>query len=280
MITNLDHIIIAVENIQEGISNYSKILGLKPIWEGKHHELGTRNALFNFENTYLELLTIDGVGLGADLVKQYLDKNGDGLMGVAYGCNDIKKVHKELMDNNFVCMEPLDGKGINELNTNERTWLNLFLPSEISRGTFTFLIEHKNGFLDPINKKDSSIIHKLDHIVINTSDMDGFINIYKNIFKIRLALDKIIEHWKTRIAFFRLNKTTIEVIDKNESDESIDKLWGLAWEVDSLQKAHDRISSEGIEISPIKNGIKDNTLVCTIKSHTHNVPTLLIEHLN
>ena len=29
----------------------------------------------------------------------------------------------------------------------------------------------------------------------------------------------------------------------------------------------------------VKNGIKENTLVVTVKSHTHNVPTLLIEHV-
>ena len=31
-------------------------------------------------------------------------------------------------------------------------------------------------------------------------------------------------------------------------------------------------------ITDIKKGLKENTLVATIKSHTHNVPTLIIEH--
>ena len=106
-----------------------------------------------------------------------------------------------------------------------------------------------------------------------------FINIYKNIFNIRLALDKVIEHWNTRILFFRLNKTTIEVVEQNHKEAEPDKLWGLAWEVKSIKGAHERLAKEGVEITEIKQGIKEDTLVATIKSHTNNVPTLLIEHL-
>ena len=42
---------------------------------------------------------------------------------------------------------------------------------------------------------------------------------------------------------------------------------------------HARLVSEGVEISDVKDGRKPKTLVATIKSHTCNVPTLLIEHL-
>jgi len=77
--------------------------------------------------------------------------------------------------------------------------------------------------------------------------------------------------------FFRVNKTTIEVIEKKDENDSKDSLWGLAWEVDSIEEAYKRLTKEGVEISSIKEGLKENTLVATIKSHTHNVPTLLIE---
>ena len=80
--------------------------------------------------------------------------------------------------------------------------------------------------------------------------------------------------------FFRLAKTTIEVIEEKNSQETKDTLWGLAWDVDSIEKTHKRLLSEGVDITPIKKGIKDKTLVATINSHTHNVPTLLIEHLD
>ena len=95
----------------------------------------------------------------------------------------------------------------------------------------------------------------------------------------KLALDKVIDHWKSRMLFFRLNKTTIEVIEKKDDQDSNDRLWGLLWEVESIKEAHKRLVAEGIKVTPIKKGIKENTLVITIKSNTHNVPTLLIEHI-
>jgi hypothetical protein len=80
--------------------------------------------------------------------------------------------------------------------------------------------------------------------------------------------------------FLRLNKTTIEVIEEKNEQAPNDRLWGLAWEVTSIKDTHQRLSSEGVEITPIKRGVKENTLVATVKSHNHNVPTLLIEHIN
>jgi hypothetical protein len=79
--------------------------------------------------------------------------------------------------------------------------------------------------------------------------------------------------------FFRTNATTIEVIEEKEKKESADELWGLAWEVDSIEDAHKRLVSNNVKVTPIKEGLKKGTLVATIKSHTCNVPTLLIEHL-
>ena len=53
MIKNVDHIIIAVEDLESAEDNYTKIFGIEPVWRGFHNELGTSNVLFNFENTYL-----------------------------------------------------------------------------------------------------------------------------------------------------------------------------------------------------------------------------------
>ena len=165
-------------------------------------------------------------------------------------------------------------------NCRRKKWKNLFLPPELSRGLFSFVIEHTEGYLPASEAHQSSSPSKLDHVVINTNDADGFISVYRDAFGIRLALDKTIEHWNKRMLFLRLNKTTIEVIEEKNEQPPNDRLWGLAWEVASIKETHQRLSSEGVEITPIKSGVKENTLVATVKSHNHNVPTLLIEHLN
>ena len=278
MISSLDHIILAVDDLQDAEKNYKNILGIEPSWRGLHKELGTANVIFNFKNTYLELLSAEGEGVGADLVNESIKKNGEGLAGIVLNTKDISKASKKLKDLGFLVGDVLTGEVKNKDTNDIRNWKYLFLPQELTRNLFLFLIEHTKGILPQDEKFPPGSINKLDHVVINTNDADGFINIYQDIFNIRLALDRIIEHWKSRMLFFRLNKTTIEVIEKKDRKDPNDSLWGLAWEVKSIKDAHERLVSKGVEVTEIKKGLKENTLVATIKSHTHNVPTLLIEH--
>ena len=280
MIETLDHLIIAVQDLDEAEENYKKIFGIPPVWKGTHKELGTANVIFNFKNTYFELLSVNGDGLGADLVNNQLKENGEGMLGLVLGTKDINSTAAILKDKGFPISEVSNGEGKNSQSDEIRQWKNIFLPSELTRGIFSFIIQHTEGSLPTTSNYDKSSINKLDHVVLNTNDADGFINIYRDIFNIRLALDRVIEHWKTRMLFFRLNKTTIEVIEQKNDDANPDNLWGLAWEVESIKEAHERLTNDGIEITEVKKGIKENTLVATIKSHTNNVPTLLIEHLS
>ena len=278
MISSIDHLIIAVKDINKAEENYRKIFGIEPVWKGEHKALGTSNVIFNFKNTYCELLSANGDGIGASLVNNAIEENGDGLIGLVFGTNNAEESFSKLKKLGYLITEPSEGEGVDTKTKKIRKWKNLFLPPELSRGIFTFLIEHTEGALPSLDKYPSDSVNKLDHVVINTNDADGFIDIYRDTFNIRLALDKFIEHWKSRMLFFRLNKTTIEVIERKNEDTSQDSLWGLAWEVESIKETHKRLTKEGIDITPIKDGLKENTLVATIKSHTHNVPTLLIEH--
>jgi len=278
MISSVDHIIIAVKNLDQAISDYEKILGITPCWKGKHNELGTENALFNFENTYLELLSPCDAGPGTDFINSLLAVKGDHLAGIALGTKNIEHV-KEVLNKDGYEVEISSGEATSERDGETRRWKNILLPSTLSRELFIFIIEHIVGSLPKHENQDASKVKKLDHVVINTQDADNFISIYRDVYKIRLALDKTIEHWKRRMLFFRINATTIEVIEEKDKKESADELWGLAWEVDSIEDAHKRLVSNNVDVTPIKEGLKKGTLVATIKSHTCKVPTLLIEHL-
>jgi len=277
MIENVDHIIVVVEDLSLAEQNYKKIFGIDPVWRGKHAELGTANVLFNFENTYFELLAANGSGIGADLVNHAINEKGEGLLGLVLGTKNIMQFRDSAIENGYPLSEISTGHGINEQNE-KREWLYQFLPNELTRGIFSFVIEHKSPDL-PLLASDRSTINKLEQVVIKTNDVNGFIKIYRDVYGIRLALDSFIETWKKRILFFRLNKTTIEVIeDKNDEDLPNDSLWGLAWGVKDIIQTRERLLSMNIEVSDIRPGVKEDTLVATISSHTNNVPTLLIEH--
>tara|TARA_A100001011_G_scaffold349498_1_gene388134 strand:- start:1604 stop:2443 length:840 start_codon:yes stop_codon:yes gene_type:complete len=279
MISTLDHLIIAVKDLDQAEKNYKKILGTNPVWRGRHKSLGTANSIFNFKNTYLELLTSDGEGLGAELVKNLIQENGEGLAGIVFGVDDMLQTVQQLKHEGYQISDPAEGEGSDDETNKVRKWENLFLPPELTRGLFSFIIQHHDGELPSHKEYAKDSINKLDHVVINTNNADSFIETYRDVFKIRLALDKTIEHWNSRMLFFRLNKTTIEVVERPNNEKPKDTLWGLAWEVETIEDTHKRLVSEGVEVSDIKTGLKENTLVATVKSHTHNVPTLIIQHL-
>ena len=280
MIEKLDHLVIAVNDLDSAIDSYTKLFGYGPSWRGIHKQLGTANALFPVENTYLELLASNGEeGAGAAMIKATLELNGEGLAGLVLGTSNIKDLKESLLASGVELQDLSLGEGVDSDQGLKRTWKNLFLPFSLTRGMFAFIIQHETGELPAVHGRSSSTINKLDHVVVNTNDPEGFKSLYGDTFGIRLALDQTVEKWGGRMLFFRLNHTTIEVIGKPDEDDPADKLWGLAWSVEDLKATHQRLVKEGIEISEVKAGRKENTLVCTVKSDTCNVPTLLIEHL-
>ena len=280
MIERIDHLIVAVKDLEAAEDNYKKIFGHDPVWRGKHESLGTKNSIFNFNNLYFELLAANGEGAGASLVNSSIEENGEGLAGLVFGSDDIESTKEQLSSKGYELSSLALGEGLDEDAGKKRTWESLFLPNLITRGLFSFAIEHKTGKLALLDKFESDSVHKLDHVVINTNDAEGFIQVYEKDLEIRLALDQTVEKWGGRMLFFRLNQTTIEVIARPNKEQSKDSLWGLAWDVDDLEATHARLTQLGIEASEVKEGRKPNTLVSTIKSNTCNIPTLFIQHLD
>ena len=281
MIEKLDHLVIAVSDLDSAVESYTKLFGYGPSWRGVHEQLGTANALFPVENTYLELLASNGnEGAGAAMIKATLELNGEGLAGLVLGTSNIQDLKESLLENGVELQDLALGEGVDSDQGLKRTWKNLFLPFSLTRGMFAFIIQHESGELPSVHGRSSSTINKLDHVVVNTNDPEGFKSLYGDTFGIRLALDQTVEKWGGRMLFFRLNHTTIEVIGKPDEDDPTDKLWGLAWSVEDLKATHQRLVKEGLEISEVKAGRKENTLVCSVKSDTCNVPTLLIQHLS
>ena len=279
MINSIDHILIAVKDLENSIQEFTTVFGFEPAWRSSHPSLGTENALFLLENTYLELISIKEEGSFSKIISQHLEEKGEGIFGIALGVKDIEMIKEKLSKKIGEDLKILTGKGINNITQDERHWKNIFIPRNITRGVFTLLIEHTKGSLPEYREQESSLINRLDHIVINSNDPDGLIDLYRDKYEIRLALDQFVEQWGGRMLFFRTNHTTIEAIGIKKDGSPEDSLWGLAWTTKDIKKAHKRLLNAGVNITDVKDGRKPNTLVATIKSHCSNIPTLLIEHL-
>ena len=279
MIKSIDHILVAVKDLEKAVRDYSLVFGFGPTWQGNHPSLGTKNALFPLENMYLELIAIDDEGPLAETVNEHLKKNGESIFGLALETDNIELAKNELSASFNTDLEISDGKGINNISKNERHWRNIFIPNKFSRGIFTLLIQHTKGILSEHDISDESNISRMDHVVINSNDPDGLVDLYGDKYGIRLALDQFVEKWGGRMLFFRTDHTTIEAIGIKKDGPAEDFLWGLAWTTKDIKKTHKRLVDAGVNVTDIKDGRKPKTLVATIKSHCADVPTLLIEHL-
>ena len=279
MIKSIDHILVAVKDLEKAVRDYSLVYGFGPTWQGNHPSLGTKNALFPLENMYLELIAIDDEGPLAETVNEHLKKNGESIFGLALETDNIELAKNELSASFNTDLEISDGKGVNNISKDERRWKNIFIPNKLSRGIFTLLIQHTKGILPEHDISDESNISRMDHVVINSNDPDGLVDLYGDKYGIRLALDQFVEKWGGRMLFFRTDHTTIEAIGIKKDGPAEDFLWGLAWTTKDIKKTHKRLVDAGVNVTDIKDGRKPKTLVATIKSHCADVPTLLIEHL-
>jgi catechol 2,3-dioxygenase-like lactoylglutathione lyase family enzyme len=94
-ITRLDHIVIAVKNLDAAAATYKK-LGFTLTPRGLHEGKGTGNHCIMFASTYIELLGIvEETGAKGRLAER-VNARGEGAMGIAYGADDADQTYAAL----------------------------------------------------------------------------------------------------------------------------------------------------------------------------------------
>ena len=278
MPTSIDHIIITVPDLASATADYSKLLGRSPSWRGAHPDYGTANTLFKLENTYIELLAAQGEGMAADIVRANLDMRGSSLGGIVLRTESAADFINHARDKGLAASDPIPGHGVDEITGAQRHWRNIFWDPAAARGVFSFCIEHDAGSsLPEATPTGEGPITAVDHIVVRTQSADAAKKFYGDQLGIRLALEQDVPDWGGTQLFFRASSMSIEVIASEKAPEE-DDLWGLAFKTASLDITHQRLVNEDIDVSEIREGRKPGTRVCTVKSHTLKVPTLLVEH--
>lgn len=117
----------------------------------------------------------------------------------------------------------------------------------------------------------------VDHVVVRTADADRTDAVFGNDLGLRLALRQNVEQWGGEMLFFRTQHMSIEVV-ANPSHDPMDSLWGIAYRCQDMDAEIARLRSAGVTVSDRRVGRKPGTSVATVKSHTLDIPTLLIAH--
>lgn len=280
---SLDHVIVGVGDLDAAVADHAALLDRAPSWRGEHPGQGTANALFRLDNTYLELLSPSGDGPVGDALRAHLERSGDGVFGLAFGCDDADEVHASWSASGLEPAEPQSGSGVDAESGAERSWRNVFLPPATTRGVVLFAIEHESPpeSLPAVAPNDAqAAVTGLDHVVVNTADGDAAISLYRDGLGLRLALDRAFEQWGSRLLFFRVGGISVEVaqsLGEPSTDDDPDRFWGLAWRVVDAEAARARLDAAGFDTSEVRPGRKDGTRVLTVRDRTGGVPTLLVE---
>jgi len=282
-IISIDHIIIAVRDLPAAEADYNLIFGRMPSWRGVHPGRGTGNVLYRLNNTYIELYAPIAEGPGADALNAKLDRDGEGLFGIAVGVTSAAEARTALLGRGLEVTEPVAGSGRDQMSGAVREWNTFGISARDTRGLSILAIEHKSpaDSLPPAKLgsgvAEDSAVHAADHVVLMTSDAEACKKLFGEQLGIRLALDQSKPEWGMRQLFFRVGGVTLEIVEPLDAGKkpAADSFAGLAWATPDLAALCSRLAPQA-ELSEIRKGRKLGTEVATLKTLTHGVPTLLI----
>lgn len=112
-ITHIEHIGIAVKNLEESIKYYENILGLKCYSVEEVADQKVKTAFFMVGQTKLELL----VSTAEDgPIAKYIEKKGEGIHHIAFAVNKLADTLKEVEAKGIQLIDKQPRKGAEGLN--------------------------------------------------------------------------------------------------------------------------------------------------------------------
>ncbi|MCP3984009.1 MAG: hypothetical protein GY723_06450 [bacterium] len=289
MLDAVDHVILAVEDLTAATRTYAQLLGRSPSWRGEHPSMGTANTLFRLSNMYLELLTPEGEGPVADMLRQRIAEQGEGPAGLVFRTKDAATCYEAWKKTGLHPSEPALGLGRDIESGAFREWTSVLLPPTDTRGVLMFAIEHRTPDETlpeaPLMAEEPSCIDGLDHVVVQTRAPEAGIRLYGEQLGLRLGLDREFPKWGSRLIFFRIGGVTVELVaqlsEEGDSEATLDEdqLWGLSWRVSDADAAQARMAEAGLDVSEVRDGRKPGTKVFSVRGPTNGVPTLVKQPL-
>lgn len=131
----------------------------------------------------------------------------------------------------------------------------------------------------PAVMPDAARVPAIDHVVVYTAAPERAIALWRDRFGVRLALDREFADRGLRLLFFRSGGITLEYACAiaPSAGEWPDRFHGVSYRVPQLRQWRSRLVAAGVDVSEIRAGMRGGTSVCTVRSGTGGVPTLLLE---
>ena len=94
MIEALDHVAVAVRDLDRAASAFGTLFGKRADW--REEAAGARHAWFQLANMALDLVQPDGAGESGDRVRAQIAAHGEGLWGLAFAVSDFDETRRLL----------------------------------------------------------------------------------------------------------------------------------------------------------------------------------------
>jgi catechol 2,3-dioxygenase-like lactoylglutathione lyase family enzyme len=278
MIHALDHVVIAVRDLDAGVAAYQRLLGRPPSWRAEAAGGGAETAVFQLANVAAELIAPAGDGPGADRLRTVLDTQGEGLASLAFAVDDIERAHRRLTRLGLQPEPVVATESADRASGARRRWRRTRAATAATHGVRVFLLQRETPLPGPPPGALGGVTG-LDHVVIRTPDPERAAALYGARFGLDMRLDRSNEAWGARLMFFRCGDLIVELAHDLRAGVSAgpDRLWGLSWRTDDPSAAITRLRSAGLDVSEARPGRKPGTQVFTVRDGTCGVPTLMLQ---
>ena len=268
MIEALNHIAIAVKDLDRAASGFGALLGRRADW--REEAAGARHTWFQLANMAIDLVQLDGPGESGDRVRAQIEAHCEGLWGLAFAVSNLEDTSRVLGRRGA----PV-GEAAALLSTD--AWRLAFVDPAATHGVSIALAE-RSGRVQ-LKPAAGDAVQALDHVVINTPNPDRAVALYGARLGLDFRLDRSNPQWGSRLMFFRCGGAVVEIgarLGGEAAADGPDKLSGLAWRVTDPEAAQARIAKAGFDVSEVRSGRKPGTKVFTVRSGVPGAPTLML----
>lgn len=269
MITGIDHIAIQVRDLDATVAAYETIFGRTTNWRG--HVGDVRHAWFQFDSMALDVIGGDNASEAGRAILAELDEHGEGVWGLGYSVADLDAARHTLERRGIAFTGTHVTRSTNAEGV-ERAWRLAIARRKSTHGPAQFLVEKPAQEWPTASANDGAPVSGLDHIVVQTGNIDRALALYGARLGLDLRLDRENPQWGAHQLFFRCGNAVVEIGARLNApaNNDNDKFGGLAWRVKAPEAARERIASAGIDVSEVRKGRKSGTSVFTVRSGTGN----------
>jgi catechol 2,3-dioxygenase-like lactoylglutathione lyase family enzyme len=267
MIEALNHIAVAVKDLDRAASQFGTLLGRRADW--REEAAGARHAWFQLSNMALDLVQPEGPGESGDRVRAQIEAHGEGLWGLAFEVGNLDETSRVLGRRGAPVTAPAA-----LLSTD--AWRLAFVEPAATHGVSIALAERTRRF--SAKPAPAGAVVGLDHVVINTANPDRAVALYGARLGLDFRLDRSNPQWGSRLMFFRCGGAVVEIGARlgGEISDAPDRLSGLAWRVAEPDAAQARLAKAGFDVSEVRSGRKPGTKVFTVRAGVPGAPTLML----